>query len=205
MFLIIFGLSSWFYIRNLNLYRNPLIMNADFKHMRINQPPGYRNLSFYTDLTAFFKMDLLYSHYYSFIPGTYFSWYYDGHHTMLPVQEFSKIGVVLILLSIPITIFFILGVIRQFPFRNRSSKLLLLYLILLGINYFYITLKYPHYSSVKGYYLLSGIIPWIYFIVKGVGDRIHDKRFQFMCIVFSVVWIAVIMKNFWIQDFWYLR
>lgn len=111
--------SGWFYIRNIILYNNPFAASFDFPiYHPLHQPVVERNVYFFSNLKPFITMDLFQAHHYSFISGTYFSWFFDSHNVIVPIVEFSKIGIILIILSIPFVFFISMGLLN----RIRTSK-----------------------------------------------------------------------------------
>ncbi|MDO8611189.1 MAG: hypothetical protein Q7R95_11740 [bacterium] len=163
--IIILAIAGWFYIRNIILFSNPFISSIDFPQFAMHQTPGFRDIKFFTDLSGFFKMDLFQAHHYSLWAGTYFSWFFDAHNVIVPVQSFSKIGILLIFLSIPIFIFFILGYIKELKSKSKNI-VLLLYPVMLFLAYIAYNFKLPFYSTVKGTFLVSAIVPFVYFTVQ---------------------------------------
>ncbi len=200
-FLITSIVGGWFYIRNIIIFHNPFIASVDFPGMRIrNQLPGSHDISFFTNLNGFFTLDIFKSQYYSLWSGTYFSWFYDAHAIMLPVQQMSGWGNKLIICSIPLMLLFFLGVVYSFWKRDHYYKFFLIYIAVLFLSYILYNFKLPYYSTVKGIFLLSTILPWTYFILKGLS--ISDKLKYFM-IPYLFVYIYWIYKNFWILSWWY--
>ena len=160
-----------------------------------------RNLSFFLSLKGFFTMDLFRSHHYSFLSGTFFSWFYDGHNIIIPVQEFSKIGVILILFSLPIFIFFLIGYLKEYFVKKNKSIIFLLYSTLLFIGYVAYNFRLPYYSTVKGVFLISGVIPFGYFFIKGIMPY---KKYLFYISLYLAFYTMILMRNFWILKFWYI-
>lgn len=187
-----------FYLRNFILFHNPFIITTDFPGQELHQLPGYRDLRFFTDVSGFLKLDLFHANYYSLWAGTYFSWFYDGHNSLIPVQEFSKSGVLLVIASIPISIISLIGIIREI--KNTKNLLLIMYPALLFIFYIYFNLRLPYYSSVKGIYLLSAVLPFTYFILKGLESM--PRRFFPFFIFYLDIYVLLVTKNFWILPQW---
>jgi len=198
---ISFLISGWFYLRNWILFGNPFISSYNF--LKINpfmQAIVPRNLSFFLSLKGFLTMDLFRSQHYSFLSGTFFSWFYDGHNVIIPVQEFSKIGIILFLFSLPIFTFFIIGYIKEFFIKKNKSIIFLLYSTLLFIGYIAYNFRLPYYSTVKGVFLISSIIPFGYFFIKGIFPY---KKYLFYIALYLTAYTVILIRNFWILKFWY--
>lgn len=198
---IAFLVSGWYYLRNCYFFGGPFISSYDFpKLFPLHQTIVPRTLTFFLTLKGFFTFDLFRSHHYSFLSGTYFSWFYDGHNIIVPVQEFSKIGGILIILSIPIFIFFLIGFIKEFRVKNRRQTVFLLYIVLLFIGYVGYNFRLPYYSTVKGVFLVSSVVPFGYFVLKGL---IPFRKYILFISLYILVYVLVILKNFWIMPHWY--
>lgn len=202
-FLTMAIICGWFYIRNIYFFKNPFISSFDFPRFAFSQAPGYRDLRFFTDLSGFFKLDLFYAHHYSFWAGTYFSWFYDGHNVIIPVQKFSKAGTTLVIFSIPLFIFSIIGYFDELK-KNYSNKnkLLIIYPVILFFSYILYNFKLPFYSTVKASFITSAIIPWGYFTLKGIL-YLNKKSFNNIIVFYIFIYCLLIIKNFWILPNWY--
>lgn len=193
--------SGWFYIRNIVLYRNPFIASFDFPEKNpLTQPIIERSLSFFTTLKGFVTIDLFNSHYYSFLSGTYFSWFYDGHNVLIPVQQFSKIGAVLVVLSVTLLIFFFIGLIKELRHKKQQSRVFEIYSLLLFVSYVLYNFRLPYYSTVKGIFIMSSLIPFVYFFLTGIY---FYKKYILYITFYFLLYTAVIIKNFWILSSWY--
>lgn len=193
-------IGGWFYLRNGLYFGNPFVSSVDFAQYQITQPPGYRDLRFLVDLSGFLKLDLFHAHWYSLIPGTYFSYFYDGHNVIIPVQGFSKVGALLVLSSLPISLLAFVGVYRGSGFRTKEGKVFLTYLFLLFLGYVAYNFKLPFYSTVKGSFLVSSAVPFVYFVLKGVR-LLRIPRW--VTGWYLLGYLILIVKNFWIMGWWY--
>lgn len=191
---VTFLVGGSFYLRNLILFDNPFVTTTDIPGQFINQPPGHRDLRFLTDLSGFWKLDLFKAHYYSLWAGTYFSWFYDGHNAVIPVQESSKAGTALVIFSLPLFIIFVKGFIKEI--KSPHYPILITYSISLFIFYIFFNFKLPFYSSVKGAYLLSAVIPFAYFIVR--ETEFFKRKNLWLFMIYLNLYCILIMKNFWI-------
>lgn len=196
---LVFIISGWFYIRNLVLYRNLFASSVDFKQFRIVQTPGFRDVRFFTDLSGFIKADLFTSQHYSLWSGTYFSWFYDGHNVVIPVQPFSKAGGALLIVTFPIFLFSIFGYIKEIRSKDKSI-VMIIYPLILFSAYIAYTIKLPFYSTVKGIYLVSLAIPFTYFIIRFL---IPFKKYYGVIIAYFTLIVLLVIKNFWILKGWY--
>lgn len=194
------AIGGWFYVRNAIFFGNLVATSVDFPQYAINQPPGYRDIKFFIDLSGLFKFDLFRAHWYSFIPGTYFSFFYDGHNVIVPIQEFSKAGALLVVASFPITFLFLKGLFHQFIKPTHEGRIFMIFLILLFLGYIAYNLKLPFYSTVKGSFLVSGLLPFGYYVVRGLK---MTKVPTTVVLGYLLVYSLLVFKNFWILDWWY--
>lgn len=194
-------ISGWFYFKNFLQYKNPFITSTDFPNYAYTEKPWDRSIRFFTDLGAFAKLDLFKAHHYSFLGGTYFSWFYDGHNNLVPVQPFSKAGNLLTLFSLPIAFAFLTGLIKEIRKVNDKNRILIMYPVLLFLSYLLYNLKIPYYSTVKGLFLISAVIPFVYFSVKGFSNLLLKHRLIYL--IYLLIYGLLIFKNFWIIPSWY--
>lgn len=196
VFFTTIGIGGWFYARNIIIFNNPFISSFNFpQYHPLTQTITPRNLHFFTDISAFFKLDLFTSHFYSFIPGTFFSWFYDGHNIIVPVQEFSKIGIILFLFSFPLLMACIGGYITELKIFSSKNRVFILYPFLLFIGYILYNFRLPYYSTVKGVFLASAVIPYGYFLVSFFS---RFKKYINIIYIFAVIYCLLIIKTFWI-------
>lgn len=192
-------ISGWFYIRNLLIYQNPFTTSVDFPKFHIVQGPRYRDIKFLTDISGFLSLDLFKAHHYSLWSGTYFSWFYDGHNVIVPVQAFSKAGALLVISSVPLFLMFIFGLIKELSKKDKSY-LMILYPIVLFLSYIAYTIKLPFYSSVKGVFLISSIISFTYFVIRFLAPL---KKYYVVFLMYMLFFVFIVVKNFWILKDWY--
>ncbi len=193
-------IGGWFYIRNMVLYQNPFIASIDFPQWSFKQPPEDRSLGFFLNISPFFRFDLFQAHHYSFLGGTLFSWFYDGHNVLIPVQPFSKAGALLIIMSLPMVIFFIRGILHKFKEHDDTAKFCKIYIFLLFLAYLIYNLKIPYYSTVKSVYLISMVIPVSYFIMEGIAKS--SLKYPLIS-GYVFLYSLLVVKNFWILSHWY--
>ncbi|MDO8497157.1 MAG: glycosyltransferase family 39 protein [bacterium] len=194
-------ISGWFYGRNFYLFHNPIVASFNFPDKYpLHQTVIARDLNFFFGLVGFINVDMFQAQHYSFLAGTYFSWFYDGHNIIVPVQEFSKIGMMLVFLSLPIFFLFVYGSIKSLYRHNEISRFLGLYMVILFVGYILYNLRLPYYSTVKGSFLVSAVIPFCYFVLQGI---LPYRKHRFIISLYILLYCLVIMKTFWILPNWY--
>lgn len=196
-------LSGWFYIRNFIYFGNPLVLNTDFPGNAIHQAPGYRNLQFFIDPSGFLKLDIFHAHYYSLWAGIFYTWFFDGQNALVPVQEYSRIGVLLVVAAIPLVVLSLLGLLKTVKELNSRNRLLVIYPLLLVIFFIFYNFNFPFYSTVKAIYMNSLVIPWIYFLITGLIIFIKNKLLMILFGLYLPIYFFLILKNFWIINWWY--
>lgn len=199
-----FLISGWFYIRNYAAFGKFQLLNVDLSKFAMQQPVGRRDFLFFTDFSGFTERKLYRSQYDQFLAGTYYSFFYDGHNVIAPVVPYSKIGVVIVLMSFPLIILAIVGIlIRK---RFDGSKIMLIYPFFLFITYIWFVIKYPYFSSVKGSYLASLTLPLVYFIIRGIviiKKRFRDSTlYNSIFTLYLILYVVFLIKHFWYQSWW---
>lgn len=192
-------IGGWFYARNALIFGNPFISSIDFPQYAINQLPGYRDLDFWLKLKPLWQLDLFKAHWSSFLGGTYFSFFYDGHNNLIPVQADSKAGKLLVLVSGCVTGLALYGIIKAAKRHNRLDKWFLTYTGLLILAFAGYNLKLPFYSTVKGSFIASLALPLVYFLIPGLQQFPKRSVIAWFCLG----WTVLIIKNFWILPGWY--
>lgn len=202
MLCIAASISGWFYVRNFLAFGNPFQSSIDFPQFHIVQEPGYRDLRFFTDVSGFWELDLFRAHWYSLIPGTYFSFFYDGHNALIPVQPYSFAGIVLVFASLPLVGLISLGLARSIKdMQKEEASVFLFYVVLLLTAYIAYNLKLPFYSTVKGAFVASLAVPVGYFMLKGLQRLPY--RYHQLFLFYQCGYILLSIKNFWILPRWY--
>lgn len=195
------SIGGWFYIRSYLLYGNPIYQPADYVPLpSFAQPIFNRDIRFFFSPESLISLDIFKAHHYSFLGGTLFSWFFDVHTIMVPVQEFSKAGVALVLTSIPFFILFLKGVIHKKNI-SKESMIFYVYSLLLLTSYVLYNFKLPIYSTVKASFIVSLFIPFSFFFLKGFST-LSDKQIQLFKL-YVIIFSLLVIKNFWIKDFWY--
>ena len=75
-----------------------------------------------------------------------------------------------------------------------------IYTILLIISYILYNFKLPYYSTVKGAFIVSLVVPFVYFLLKGIRPY---KKYLLPISFYILLYTLVIMKNFYIVRSWY--
>lgn len=195
--------SGWFYIKTAILFGSPFISNLDFPGNTVVQSPGFRDLNFFLDPTGFLKLDIFNAHYYSLWAGIYYSWFFDGHNALIPSQAFSKAGIALVISSLPLFLLSVLGFIKKLKSINKTNRLLFIYPSILFLFFIIYNFKYPFYSAVKSVYMVSAVIPWIYFVISGISVLLKNRKVTYLFALILFIYLVLIFKNFWIMDWWY--
>ena len=195
------GIGGMHYITNFIYYGKLLAAPDNFpEYFSFLQPVSPRNFEFFTTMKGFFAMDLFQSHHFSFLSGTYFSWFYDGHNIVIPVQEFSKAGTMLIFMSFPIFFLMVFGFIQTVKHLNIHNRIFVLYTVLLFGSYILYNFHLPYFSTVKGSFIASLALPAGYFFLKGF-DRF--QKYSGVVSLYFLVYSLILVKHFWILDWWY--
>jgi hypothetical protein len=197
---VVLILGGWFFLRNYFVYGNPFITNMDFRQFYYTQPPGFRDLAFFFNVSSIFSFDLYKAHWYSFLGGTLFSWFYDGHNVLIPVQAFSRAGELLILASLPLLVVALRGMYQGIRTKDRYSLVLALYSGILLLLYLLYTIKVPFYSSVKSTYISSLTLPLCYFFIFGIRSLRVTK---IVVSIYMFLYVMLVLKNLWILSHWY--
>lgn len=201
-------LSSWFYVRNAIVYGNPLMANTDFPQFPIDQMVHPRTWQFFADISAFRRGDLYRAINYSFLAGTYFSWFYDCHRTMVP--DSSNAGVLSVVMSAPLFSLAVAGFVRAIVLRNdnaiarsnyRSVRVLLVYSCLLLAGYVAYNFKLPYSSTVKGALIVTLVGPYTFGVLTAVQDWSTAREYQLL--VYLGVYCLLVVKHYWILPSWY--
>lgn len=209
-------LGGWFYFRNLRLYGNPVFQAADYVPLAdYDQPIIPRTWRFLWSPEGFLTTDLFAAHHHSFLAGTYFSWFYDGHAVLLPPQAFTKLGLLLVIWSLPLFLVAVLGFLvvskQLFIDRNQTPySLAWHYTVCLLGAYLQYNFRLPFYSTVKGAFISSLLIPFGYFwyqglelIISHLPTKSQRLAFVLTCGYVFLFSLAAI-KHFWINPAWYL-
>lgn len=209
-------IGGWFYVRNFALYGNLIFQAADYIPLRdYAQPIIDRNAYFFFSLHAFFNKDLFIAQNTSFLAGTYYSWFYDGHGIMVPPQPYTKVGTLLLLMSAPLVALAGTGfftTVREF-FKKKSVSqqpytLFYVYSFILITSYIQYNFRLPFYSTVKASFISSLLVPFIYFSYTGILYLLLKYKKQQTLIIYtflllSCTYVLLITRHFWVDPQWY--
>lgn len=193
-------LGGWFYIKNLVEYGKPFYQPADYIPLaNYAQTIVPRNLNFFLNPSSLFKLQLMTAHYQHFLGGTLFSWFYDGHGVLLPVQEGSKAGSLIVVMGLGWLILALRGVWQEV--RQGRVSIFFSYSLLLIGSYIAYNFKLPIYSTVKGAFLTSLILPFVYYLSLSLKDL---KQSLWLLMKLGIVsYVLVIARHFWVLGWWY--
>lgn len=191
-----FVLSGWIYIRNFLIYRNPFVSNIDLFHTE--QIPSSRDISFLTNISAFFNGDYYNSRYYSLWGGIYYSFFHDEHNAIIPSTHIGKTDSSLTTRPIGILFLIIAGLIYTVV-KKKNDQVFTIYFLLVIITFIYYCYKYPTSTSVKGIYLLSTILPLCVF---GLNLIRKYKINIYFIYGYLLLYSWVVIQNFWMLSSW---
>lgn len=196
-----FLVGGWFYGRSLILYHNPLFATDDYVPLaNFDQPIVQRNLDFFFNLRGFCNFDLFQAKHYSFLAGTYFSWFYDGHTVLVPIQNYSKAGNLLIILSLPIFVLILWGYGLAIKKYHEQSTLLITYPIFLLFSYVLYNFRIPLYSTVKASFILSLVTPMTIYLALSLEKL---KKHRLLLANYLLIYLLILTRHFWIEGWWY--
>ncbi len=193
-------IGGWIYLRNWFLFANPLVTVVDFPEVfPLHQQVVPRTIKFLLSPMSLLKLDLFTSQHYSLLGGTFFSFFYDAHNVIIPVQLFSKIGAVASILALLLLASSMIG-FWQTKKGGKKETVLVIFSLFLVIAYVLYNFKFPFYSTVKGSFIISLALPYGYYLAKFI------KKYQKYILAFSFftfAYIIVLVKAFWILAYWY--
>lgn len=202
VFGIICIVGGWYYLRNIIVFHRPFVESIDFPQYQFwkERMIKYRDLRFFTDLSGFLSLDVFRARGYSLWTGTYFTWFYDGYYATIP-PRYSSLGIPIVLFSFPVFLAFVYGYIKELKQFFRSEfRVLLLHPLFLFAGYIYNSVKLPFGTEVRSSFLISAIIPFVYFIVKAIQPM---KKYYSYIIIYMFIYSLLIVKAFWILPAWY--
>jgi hypothetical protein len=156
--------AGWYYARNVARFGNPFIGNWDeASGFHYRDPPGYRTTGFYTRVGTIFTHEAERARWAGFWDGMYGSAWGDTHGAFLPIRD-SRAEVaqwIIFLLALLPTAgaatgaaLLLRGWLRGEPAAEPAAPLLLLSLFA-GAGLMLYTLRLPHHSTVKAFFVLS--------------------------------------------------
>lgn len=211
IFFLAFLLGGWFYLRSTYLYGSPVYQPADYLPLEnYGQQFVDRDLNFFFNPISIIKLDIFNAHYYSFLGGTIFSWFYDVHTILVPPQEFSKAGAIIAIYGISNLVISIYGLIEVFCKIINEKKLTLkdqvfiFYSFLIFLMYIMYNFKLPFYSTVKSAFIFSLFLPYINYYIIGINKIYTINKYLiylYLCISFFV--FLLVFRHFYVNPLWY--
>jgi len=185
--------------RNLSEYQRLLPLAYEFFPYQYESSP--RDWAFFTNLEWLWKIDLFRAQNYSFLGGTWNTFWHDGHQITVPVTEFHKKALGLFLLGFPLSILSIMGWIQL---RMRNSQVFMIgmtYLVTAVIAYVMYNLKIPYPSEVKAFFM-SGLA--MIYALGLTASYVYLEKSRKLISVLLVIQFALMVSYFWIQPWWHL-
>jgi len=174
-------ISGWFYIKNGLVFGKLFIGNWDpITGFLWWQDPGFHTISYFTKFGNVFQFPYFAS-FYSFFDGLYATLWGDSLYGGMtryidrPPWNYSYMSMGY-LLSIPVTVFILIGLACMI--RDYLKTLDLYWLVLVGgififlFGIAYMSLKIPSYAQIKAFYGLGMIVPLS--LAGGYGIRSMD-------------------------------
>lgn len=185
--------------RNYIHYQRLLPIASEF--FPYHTPKAIRDLQFFTNLDWIPKVDLFRTHTYSFIGGTWNTFWHDGYQLTVPVVDFHKKALGLWMLGFPLFILSVLGWIKLKTNNKNTFYIGMTYLITGVAAYIYYNLRLPYDSEVKAFFV-SGL-PIIYTL--GITSSfIYIPKTRKIIIILLIVQFALMISYFWIQPWWHV-
>ena len=164
---IIVSLSGWFYLRNYVTFGKLLIGNWDYLISDWWQDPGFHTTSYFASFGNVFSFPY-FSGFYSFWDSIYATFWGDSliggraASYAAPLWNYEYMTVIY-LISIPATLFFIIGILKAIYqiILNMDIK----WLLCIGSNFLFIlslvhmNLINPFYAQAKAFYILGALLP----------------------------------------------
>lgn len=166
-------------------------------------PPGReaRNVKFFADLSWIPKADMFQAQHYSFIGGTWNTFWHDGYQTTVPVVSFHKKALGLWLLGFPLTIISILGWVQLKKHNLKVFYIGITYLLTAILAYVLYNFHLPYPSELKSFFM-SGL-PVIYAL--GIASSYtYLPKTQKLTIALLVIQFLLMISYFWIQPWWHV-
>lgn len=175
MLLIVIISAGWFYARNLVIFGDPLVGNWDEQStFHYEQNPGYRTLSFYLKFgSALYSKNIENHRWTSFWDGEYASMWAENHFFVARMEDKRQMTLMrwtLFLALLP-TVAMAVGALRaakKVLFENDLRSFALLFLAFLSVtSAVNFSMEIPFFSTVKAFFLLSLLGPFVVFICEG--------------------------------------
>ncbi|MCR4329316.1 MAG: glycosyltransferase family 39 protein [Candidatus Roizmanbacteria bacterium] len=159
-----------------------------------------RPLSFYYRMDWLGRVDMFNAQYYSFIGGSWNSFWQDGHNAITPFVSFHK--KVLVLWSLG----FILFPLSLYGWhvlwkKHRTAALVIgSYGVTALVIYTLFNTRGSHYSAVR----LTYVMPIAIVYAFGIAGAATHKKLRWLLTVLLFIQYAVMVSHFWIQPWWHV-
>lgn len=162
-------------------------------------PPIQKPYFFYR-IDWLLKVDMFNAQYYSFLGGSWNSFWQDGHNAITPFVSFHK--KVLVLWSLGFILFPIslYGLVRLWKYHRKAAIVIGTYAITALSIYVLFNIKTNHYSAVR----LTYIMPIALVYAFGIAGAASNKKLKWILLVLLFVQYSVMVSHFWIQPWWHV-
>ncbi|MCR4326892.1 MAG: glycosyltransferase family 39 protein [Candidatus Roizmanbacteria bacterium] len=168
--------------------------------LNVASTPIRRNLYFFTRIDWIWKVDMFTTQYYSFLGGSWNSFWQDGHNAITPFVSFHKKVLVLWSLGFVLLPLSIYGLIHFWHKHNRAAMVVFAYAVTaLGI-YLLFNLRGNHYSAVR----LTYIMPIALVYAFGIAGAASNTKLRWILLALLLIQYSVMVSHFWIQPWWHV-
>lgn len=186
-------------LRNIYYYKMPLAMAEYFYPFSPNKEK--RDISFYTNMSWIKRIDLFQTQHYSFIGGTWNTFWHDGYQATVPVVPHHKKALGLWLLGFPLTILSVMG---WGELKKRQTKVYaigMVYLVTAIASYAIYNIHLPYASELKAFFMSA--LPIIY--ACGItGCYAYIPKSRKIVVILLLLQLALTLSYFWIQPWWHV-
>lgn len=184
--------------RNLSVYQRLIPLAYEFFPYQYQSSP--RDWAFFTNLEWIWKLDLFRAQNYSFLGGTWNTFWHDGHQISVPVTEFHKKALGLFILGFPLSILSIVGWVKL---RKRNTQVFMIgmtYLVTAVVAYVMYNLKIPYPSEVKAFFM-SGLA--MIYTLGITASYAYLEKYRKVIAILLIIQLALMVSYFWIQPWWH--
>jgi hypothetical protein len=186
-------------IRNMVNYHSPLALADQFYPVNPNRTK--RDLAFFTNMSWITSTDIFQARNYSWIGGTWDSFWHDGYQVVTPVVSFHRKAFVLWLLGFFLTPLSIYGIVLLWRKQRKVALTLLTYLASAIIAYIGYSLHLPYPTELKAFFM--GGIPIVY-LVGLAAAYVYDPRTRATIFILLILQWATMLSYFWIMPWWHV-
>ena len=189
---LVVAVSFPIYLRTPKTASTNIVSVAQMKVKR----PAY----FFYRMDWLWKVDMFNAQYYSFLGGSWNSFWQDGHNAITPFVSFHK--KVLILWSLgfillPISLY---GWFTLWKKQRKTALVIGAYGLTALLIYIVFNIKDNHYSSVR----LTYIMPIAIVYAFGIAGASTNKKLRWLLTILLFIQYAVMVNHFWIQPWWHV-